>query len=153
MMVKIGNRIFKSSEQPIAVLLEGDEDKCLEHLDPNCKVFCIFPDVLLPSESDIYEVQQYLLTAIAEFSELAKPKEVSAPTKRPIISVLYTEFQPETYAGISILEDGRESIINTGDFDADFEKARQVFAPFLVSSSVDHFITDSQGIPRGQRDV
>lgn len=63
----------------------------------------------------------------------------------PFVTVKYTEYQPETYEGIEVaLTSGYVQFFNSGDFETDYAKVCEEFAPFYKSSTIDNFILDSK---------
>lgn len=69
-----------------------------------------------------------------------------------ILSIISEEFKPETYSGVDLGYRGGKKTFDTGDFTIDWFNALKFYIttegvnaePLSYSSSVDHFISDSQ---------
>jgi hypothetical protein len=49
LIVKIGDQVYHSSEQPIVIAFEGQEAAQICNFGPQCDKFCAFPDTMDPS--------------------------------------------------------------------------------------------------------
>jgi hypothetical protein len=64
----------------------------------------------------------------------------------PMVSVIYEEWQPETYEGILIRLGNTEEIINTGNFMSDWITVQQKYPEFHVTGSLNNFMNDFFGV-------
>lgn len=64
--------------------------------------------------------------------------------KMPYVSVDYDEFHPETYRGILIDWEGKQTRIFSGDFVKDYNHVQLEYIPFNFSSSLNNFINDAK---------
>lgn len=51
MKVKIKDQVFDSDQEPIMIVLEGDEKQLISSMSEEDKRFCVYPDTM--SEEDI----------------------------------------------------------------------------------------------------
>jgi len=62
----------------------------------------------------------------------------------PFVSVDYDEFHPETYRGILIDWEGKQTRVFSGDFVKDYNRVQFEYIPFNFSSSLNNFINDAK---------
>lgn len=61
----------------------------------------------------------------------------------PIVSVIYDEWKPETYAGFKVsFDDGAEEVVFSGNSMNDWLEVQRKYKDFYRSSTVDNFIND-----------
>ena len=59
MIVKIGNTYYKSTEQPILLILSESEKEHIANMSKDNKKYCSFPE-----ESDIDEIKEFIKLTI-----------------------------------------------------------------------------------------
>ncbi len=69
MKVKIGNKIYDSSDEPLMIVLNAEEKLLISNMAPEANTFCTGP-----STSGVYE--------LTEFMRTSPPKPIPPPTRR-----------------------------------------------------------------------
>lgn len=50
MKVKVGNKIYDGKEEPVMVILEGNDKQNIENMLPECTKYAMFPDGLMDED-------------------------------------------------------------------------------------------------------